>query len=46
MHKVLHPRDNMDRRKEGKGLSSIEDRVDTSIRLLEVFIKKNEERLI
>ena len=47
MHKALHPRDDVDRlyvsRKEGgRGLSSIEDSVDTSIQRLEDYIEKNE----
>ena len=45
MHKVLHPRSNIDRlyvsRKEGRGgLASIEDNVHTSLRRLEYYIKK------
>ena len=51
MPKVLHPRDDVDRlyipRKEGgRGLASIEDSVDTSIRRLEDYIEKHERRLI
>ena len=51
MHKVLHPRDNVNRlyvsRKEGgRGLASIEDNVDASIRGLEDYIEKHEGRLI
>ena len=51
MHKVLHPRDNVDRlyvsRKEGgRGLASIEDTVDASIQLLEDYIEKHERGLI
>ena len=51
MHKVLHPRDDVDRlyvsRKEGgRGLASIEDNVDASIRLLKDYIEKHEEGLI
>ena len=51
MHKALHPRDDIDRlyasRKEGKrGLASIEDSVDASIRRLDDCIKKSKERLI
>ena len=47
MHKVLHPRDHVDRqyvpRKEGgRGLASIEDSVDTSIQRLEDYIEKHE----
>ena len=37
MHKALHPRDDVDRlyvsKKEGRGLASIEDSVDASVRL-------------
>ena len=44
MHKALHPRDDVDRpyvsRKEGgRGLASIEDRVDASIQRLEDYIQ-------
>ena len=51
MHKALHPRDNIDRlyvsRKEGgRGLASIEDSVDTSIKRLEDYIQKYDEGLI
>ena len=51
MHKALDPRDDIDRlcvsRKEGgKGLSSIEDCIDTPIRRFRDYIKKNKERLI
>ena len=51
MHKALHPRDDVDRlyvsRKEGgRGLTSIEDNVDASIRRLEDYIEKNEGGLI
>ena len=51
MHKVLHPRDDVDRlnvsRKEGgKGLTSIEDSVDASIQRLEDYIEKHEGGLI
>ena len=51
MHKALHPRDDVDRlyvsRKEGgRGLVSIEDNVDTSIRRLEDYIEKYEGGLI
>ena len=50
IHKVLNPRDDVDRlyvpRKErGKGLASIKDSVDTSIRL-EDYIEKHEIGLI
>ena len=51
MHKVLHPRDDVDRlyasRKEGgRGLASIEDSVDASIQRLEDYIEKHERGLI
>ena len=51
MHKALHPRDDIDRlyvsRKEGRrGLASIEDNVDASIRRLEDYIEKHERGLI
>ena len=51
MHKALYPRDNVDRlhlsRKEGeRGLASIEDSIDTSIKRLEDFIEKHKGRLI
>ena len=51
MHKVLHPRDDIDRqyvsRKEGgKGLASIEDSIDASIQQLEDYIGKHERGLI
>ena len=47
MHKTLHPRDNVDRlyvsRKEGgRGLTSIEDNVNASIRRLKDYIQKHE----
>ena len=43
--KALHPRNDIDRlyvsrKKEGRGLANIEDSVDTSIRRLEDYIKK------
>ena len=46
MHKVLHPRDDVDRlyvsRKEGgRGLTSIENSVDASIQRLEDYIEKH-----
>ena len=49
MYKALHPRGDIDRpyisRKEGgRGLDSIEDSVDTSIRRLEDYIKKSKEK--
>ena len=51
MHKALHPRDDVDRlyvpRKEGgRGLTSIEDSVDTSIQRFEDYIEKHERGLI
>ena len=51
MHKVLHPRDDVDRlyvsRKEGgRGLASIEDTVDASIQRLEDNIEKHERELM
>ena len=51
MHKALHPREDVDRlhvsRKEGgRGFTSIQERVDISIRQLEDNIEKNKERLI
>ena len=51
MHKALHPRDVVDRlyvsRKErGRGLASIQDSVDASIKRLEDNIKKRGGRLI
>ena len=51
MHKVLHPRDDVDRlyvsRKQGgRGLTSIEDTVDASIHRLEDYIEKHERGLI
>ena len=50
MHKALHPRDDVDslyvsRKKGERGLASIEDSVDTSIRL-EDYIEKHERGLI
>ena len=49
-HNVLHPRDNVDRlympRKEGaRGLTSIEDNVDASVRL-EDYLQNHGRRLI
>ena len=43
MHKVLHPRDDIDwlyvlRKKGGRGLATIEDSVDASIQRLEDYI--------
>ena len=51
MHKALHLRDDVDRlyvsRKEGgRGLASIEDNVDASIRRLEDYIEKHEVGLV
>ena len=51
MHKALHPRDDVDTlyvsRKEGeRGLTSIEDSVDTSIQQLEDYIQRRGGRLI
>ena len=51
MHKALHPRDDVDRlyvsRKEGgRGLASIEDRVDASIQRLEDYIQKYDGEFI
>ena len=51
MHKSLHPRDDVDRlyesRKEGgRGLASIENKVDASIQRLEDFIEKHGGGLI
>ena len=47
MHKVLHPRDDVDRlyvsrKEEGRGLTSIEDSVDASIQKLEDNIENHE----
>ena len=51
MHKVLHPRDDVNRlyvsrREGGRGLASIEDSVDTSILRLKDYIQKHGGRLI
>ena len=51
MHKALHPRDDVDRlyvprKKGGRGLASIKDSVDTSIKRLEDYIEKHERGLI
>ena len=51
MHNALHPRDDVDRlyvsrKKEGRGLASIEDSVDASIQRLEDYIEKYERGLI
>ena len=50
MHKVLHPRDDVDRLyvfriDRGRGLTSIEDSVDASIQRLEDYIRKHGGRL-
>ena len=50
-HKPLNPRDDLDRlhvsRKErGRGLASIEDNIDISVRRVKDYIKKNKESLI
>ena len=51
IHKALHPRDDIDRlyvsRKEGRrGLTSIENSVNTSIQQLEDYIEKHKGGLI
>ena len=51
MHKTLHPRDDVDilyvpRKEGGRGLTSIEDSVDTSIQRLEDYIEKKQRGLI
>ena len=51
IHEGLHSRDDTDRfyvsrKEEGRGLVSIEDCIDTSIRRFKNYIKKNKERLI
>ena len=51
MHKVLHPRDDVDRlhmsrREGGRGLASIEDSIDASILRLKDYIEKCRGRLI
>ena len=51
MHKVLHPRDNIDRvsasrKVGGRKLINIENCVDVSKRGFEDYIKKNKERLV
>ena len=51
MHKVLHPRYNVDRlyvsrKGGGRGLASIKDSVDASIQRLEDYIEKHEGGLI
>ena len=47
MHRALHPRDDVDRhyvswKEGGKGLASIEDSFDASIKRLEDYIEKHE----
>ena len=51
IHKALHLRDDINRvcvsRKEGeRGLTIIEDSIDTSIQGLDIYIKKSKGRLI
>ena len=51
MRNAFHHRDDIDklyvsRIKRGKGLSIIQDNIDTSIGRLEHYIKKSKERLI
>ena len=51
IHKALHPRDDVGRlyvpRKErGRGLASVEDSVDTSMKRFEYYIEKHEKGLI
>ena len=51
MHKALHPRDDVDsiyasRKKERRGLASIEDSVDASIQRLEYYVEKRRRVLI
>ena len=51
MHKALHPRDDVDRlyvsrKGRGRGLTSIEDSVDASIRRLEDYLGKHEGGLL
>ena len=46
MHKTLHPRDDIDRNEEGRGLTNIEDSVDVSIHWLKDYIEKHEGELI
>ena len=48
MHKVVHPRDDVDRfyvsiKEGGRGLASIDDCVDASIQRLEDYIKNTKE---
>ena len=51
MHRVLHPRDNVDRlnvsgKEEGRGLASVEDSVEALIQRLEDYIGKHKGGLI
>ena len=50
MHKALHPRDDGNRvyvsRKEGRGLTSIQESVDASMQQLEDYVKKRSGRLV
>ena len=51
MHKALHPRDDFDRlyisrKEQGRGLISIENRIDASIQRLKDYIKKHERARI
>ena len=48
MHKTLHLRDDriyVSRKEGGRGFANIEDRVATSMRQLEVYIRKSKDRL-
>ena len=40
VHKIFHPRDEMGKKKRGRGLASSEDSVDTSIGCLKDDIKR------
>ena len=46
MHKALHPRDDVDRKEGGRGLTSIENSVDTLLQRLKDFTEKHERELI
>ena len=51
MHKILHPRDDVERlyesrKEEGRGLASIKDRFYAPIQRLDDYIQKRGERLI
>ena len=51
MYKALHPRDDVvslhvSRKEGGRGLSRIEDKVDTSIQKLKYYIEKPERGVI